>query len=359
MDSQSGNARSGPAEEAEAAPRWWVFRDSDTPPGPEGSEPELPPPPPWRAFGRTAGGEPLEPPANGVPDGLRRLGVKRGRTLDPTVIEIVNAAIHLRRPLLVTGRPGTGKSSLAHQIAAELRLGPVLWWPVVSRSTLHDGLYDYDAIGRLQDAPRGAQAGLPGQLPNVGAYLTLGPLGTALLPWRRPRVLLIDELDKSDIDLPNDLLHIFEEGEFRIRELERAAGQQPDIPVLTADHDGTVTVSNGHVRCREFPIIVITSNGEREFPPAFRRRCLEVQMPEPGPERLAAMVEAHFDRRDEQTAELIGSFLERSRTGGGLAADQLLNTVHMLSNGEATADRESWARLCDALWHSLAKDTSA
>lgn len=263
------------------------------------------------------------------------------------------------RPLLVTGSPGTGKSSLAHQIAAELRLGPVLWWPVVSRTTLRDGLYDYDAIGRVQDAPGGGPDAPVGPLPDVGAYLTLGPLGTALLPWRRPRVLLIDELDKSDIDLPNDLLHVFEEGEFRIRELERVAGLQPEVPVLTADHGEPVTVAKGHVRCREFPIVVITSNGEREFPPAFRRRCLEVRMPDPGPERLAAMVEAHFGRRDEQTAELIRSFLVRGRDGGTLAADRLLNTVHMLSNREAMPDRESWDRLCDALWHSAAQDPSA
>lgn len=359
MDSQSDDGRSGPADEPEA-PRWWVFRDSGAPPGPEGPEPELPPPPPWRAFGGGAAGEPLEPPVDGtVPDGARRLGVAHGRTLDRSVVEIVNAAVHLRRPLLVTGSPGTGKSSLAHQIAAELRLGPVLWWPVVSRTTLRDGLYDYDAIGRVQDAPGGGPDAPVGPLPDVGAYLTLGPLGTALLPWRRPRVLLIDELDKSDIDLPNDLLHVFEEGEFRIRELERVAGRQPEVPVLTADHGEPVTVAKGHVRCREFPIVVITSNGEREFPPAFRRRCLEVRMPDPGPERLAAMVEAHFGRRDEQTAELIRSFLVRGRDGGTLAADRLLNTVHMLSNREAMPDRESWDRLCDALWHSAAQDPSA
>jgi MoxR-like ATPase len=368
MTSQSDDRRSGPAE-ASDTPGWWVFRDSQAPPGsggagpepspgPDAAEPELPPAPPWRVFGGAAAGKPMEPPVNGAaPDGLRRLGVARGRTLDRSVVEIVNAAIHLRRPLLVTGSPGTGKSSLAHQIAAELRLGPVLWWPVVSRTTLRDGLYDYDAIGRVQDAPRGPDATV-GPLPDVGAYLTLGPLGTALLPWRRPRVLLIDELDKSDIDLPNDLLHVFEEGEFRIRELERVAGRQPEVLVLTDDHGEPVTVRKGHVRCWEFPIVVITSNGEREFPPAFRRRCLEVRMPDPGPERLAAMVEAHFDRRDEQTTELIRSFLARGDDGRAPAADRLLNTVHLLSNREAMPDRESWDRLCDALWHSAARDPS-
>ncbi|MFG1805629.1 AAA family ATPase [Streptomyces sp. NPDC049040] len=357
MDSQSVDRRSGPAE-APDAPRWWVFRDREAPPGAADPEPELPPAPPWRIFGG-GGAEPLEPPVDGAaPDGLRRLGTARGRTLDPSVVEIVNAAIHLRRPLLVTGSPGTGKSSLAHQIAAELRLGPVLWWPVVSRSTLRDGLYDYDAIGRVQDAPRGPDAAV-GPLPDVGAYVTLGPLGTALLPWRRPRVLLIDELDKSDIDLPNDLLHVFEEGEFRIRELQRVAGRQAEVPVLTADHGDPVTISKGHVRCREFPVVVITSNGEREFPPAFRRRCLEVQMPDPGPERLAAMVEAHFGRRDEETAQLIGSFLARGKDGRAPAADRLLNTVHMLSNREAMPDRESWDRLCGALWDSANQEPSA
>ncbi len=128
--------------------------------------------------------------------------------------------------------PG-GQEHPAHSVAYELGLGNVLRWSIVSRSTLQDGLYHYDAIARLQDVQIAAQggfgsaAGSPGAVESIGSYVRLGPLGTALLPSDVPRVLLIDELDKSDIDLPNDLLNVLEEGEFAIPELERIADRLP------------------------------------------------------------------------------------------------------------------------------------
>ncbi|WP_055491166.1 MoxR family ATPase [Streptomyces sp. TP-A0356] len=341
-------------------PSWWVFRDNGTHHAPSDPLPPLPAPPPWRRFRPDTDSPPLDiPEPADSSDVERKLGSCRAGTLDHGVVDVINAAIQLRRPMLVTGQPGTGKSSLAYQIAAELGLGRVLWWPVVSRTALRDGLYDYDAIGRVQDAPVGTGPGTQrGPLPDVGRYLTLGPLGTALLPWKRPRVLLIDELDKSDVDLPNDLLHIFEEGEFRIRELERLGQSRREASVGTADHGSPVVVRDGRVRCSEFPVVVITSNGERAFSPAFRRRCLEVELAAPDEERLAAMIESHFGPQpDARTRELIRSFLEL-RGDGSLAADQLLNTVHMLTNGAADADEASWARLRAALWRSLATDTS-
>ncbi|MFF3334628.1 AAA family ATPase [Streptomyces sp. NPDC002888] len=341
-------------------PSWWVFRDSGAHHTPSDPLPPLPAAPPWRRFRPDTDSPPLDIPApDDVSDVERKLGSRRAGTLDRAVVEVINAAIQLRRPLLVSGRPGTGKSSLAHQIAAELGLGRVLWWPVVSRTTLRDGLYDYDAIGRLQDAPVGpGPRGERGPLPDVGRYLTLGPLGTALLPWKRPRVLLIDELDKSDVDLPNDLLHIFEEGEFRVRELERLGRSRREASVGTADHGSPVVVRDGRVRCSEFPVVVITSNGERAFSPAFRRRCLDVELPAPDEARLAAMVESHFGpQTDPRARELIRSFLEE-RGEGTLAADQLLNTVHLLTNGGADVDEVSWTRLKAALWRSLATDAS-
>ncbi len=182
---------------------WLIYRGTSEPHDGVG---RLPPAPAWRAFDGGPLVEPRLPDDNGS---SRRLGTpERARTYRAThdEVELVNAALYLRRPLLVTGKPGTGKSTLAYSIAYELRLGPVLRWPITSRSVLQDGLYQYDAIGRLQEASlrrTTATGDEPFTAPDIGRYIRLGPLGTALLPQRRPRALLIDELDKSDIDLPN------------------------------------------------------------------------------------------------------------------------------------------------------------
>ncbi|GAB3862239.1 AAA family ATPase [Dactylosporangium cerinum] len=186
-------------------PRWWIYHGTGR--SVIDLAAALPKPPPWRTFT----GGPVQPaPPSDESEGARRLGaeqVTRG-IADSHVIDMVNAALYLRRPLLVTGRPGTGKSSIAYQVSRELRLGRVLRWPITSRSTFKSGLYEYDAIGRAQ----AVSAKLDTEAADIGNYLRLGPVGTALLPWKLPRVLLIDELDKSDIDLPSDLLNAFEEG---------------------------------------------------------------------------------------------------------------------------------------------------
>lgn len=323
---------------------WHVYRGTGLP---HDGMSQLPEPPPWRNFGDDGA------------DSARRLGVERRLVRSfhprPEEVEAVNAALLLRRPLLITGNPGTGKSTLAHALAHELRLGRVLRWPIVSRTTLQDGLYHYDAIGRLQDVRLDRAVGQEdgARHPPIGSYIRLGPLGTALLPTpgRRPRVLLIDEFDKSDIDLPNDLLNVLEEGEFAIRELERRAEQEPETEVMT--DDGTrALVTGGRIRCTTFPVIVLTSNGERDFPAALLRRCIQLDLKPPGEKQLAAMVTAHLgEDAVARGAELIGQFLQRE-PGQVIATDQLLNALYVTQKA-ASAEQVTRDRLAGMLLRPL------
>lgn len=356
---------------------WLIYQGNCVPH--DGIE-RLPPPPDWRTFR----GEPcVDPPPAGIDSFERRLGLLRRATTyraGPEEVDLVNAALYLRRPLLVTGKPGTGKSTLAYSVAYELGLGEPLKWPITSRSAREDGLYQYDAIARLQDASRmarmdqtrGDHAGpmtTPGELApagagwgaedtepagqrDIGRYIRLGPLGTALLPYQRPRVLLIDELDKSDIDLPNDLLTLFEDGRYEIKELSRIADQLPAAEVRT--HDGhPVVIRGGIVECNAFPLVIITSNGEREFPPAFMRRCLKLHIEAPDAERLAKIVTAHLGLdMAEQSSELIKEFVAR-RKQGDLATDQLLNAIYLMFNDAWPDGRE---KLVDKVLHFIAEN---
>lgn len=372
----TGTARFDGDGTGAAAPRvprsWWIYRGTGLPLHDIELADVLPAAPPWRTFdGRSAGPgsakkpdaarvEPPPPPENEA-ELRRRLGATLSGALpDPTEADLVNAALLLRRPLLVTGRPGTGKSTLAYRISRELRLGRVLRWPITSHTTLRSGLYRYDAVGRIHaaatsDAPDHAGApDLKAPTSDIGSFLELGPLGTALLPYGLPRVLLVDEFDKSDMDLPNDLLDVFEAGEFTIPELARMRSHQPVVEVQSDDTDRTAFIENGRIRCREFPLVVITSNGEREFPPAFLRRCLHLHMEEPELDRLADIVAAHMGPRetDPRVAELIREFAERSTQESGLATDQLLNSVWLATSG-AHSGGADWDALLRAVWHRL------
>lgn len=258
----------------------------------------------------------------------------RGETFiaPPGLAEMVNAALYLRRPLLLTGKPGTGKSSVAYAVAYELELGAVLRWPITSRSTLLEGLYRYDAIGRLQEANLG-KARESNEPPDIGDYLSLGPLGTAFYDSKdKPRVLLIDEIDKSDIDLPNDLLNIFEEGEFEIPELVRYNKSEVLVRLFDSEtKDEKQLIKNGKVECGHFPIVILTSNGEREFPPALLRRCLRLDLAPPDKNELSRIVEAHLGPElSAKASDLIDRFLKRRREEGHLSNDQLLNAIFLL-----------------------------
>ncbi len=321
---------------------------------------ELPPPPSWRKYGN-------ENKSNDKKN-------KRGATFQARDedVDLVNAALYLRRPLLVTGKPGTGKTSLAYAVAYQLQLGEVLYWPITTRTTLKDGLYSYDAIARLQDIPQqgtnnsGSSENNPNNLNGIGKYIQLGPLGTALLPSEKPRVLLIDEIDKSDIDLPNDLLHVFEEGQFEIPELVRIAEKLEDVEVRTAYKDKTehtyqdikVNINQGSIQCNNFPFIILTSNGERDFPPAFLRRCLRLDIKEPSKEELENIVKAHFlDKNNEveflnEAETLIKEFLKQRDNQQELATDQLLNAIYLITRKYAP-EGQNKKDLIDQLFKSL------
>lgn len=264
-------------------------------------------------------------------------------------IDLVNTALYLRRPLLITGKPGTGKSALAKLVAQELGLGEVLSWHITTQSTLKDTLYSYDAVARLHDASIGEKE------ENIGKYITLGAIGTAFAESKKKkiRVVLIDEIDKSDIDLPNNLLHILEENRFKIAELERSVKKEHEVKTL----DGkSAIITNGNIEADidYFPLIVMTSNGEREFPPAFLRRCIHLTMkPRREFEELENIISNHIELDDENRAKLkviINEFIEKDEDDEYLAIDQLLNRVFLEFKG---VDIENNEPLLKSIWKSL------
>ncbi|HEY5794145.1 MAG TPA: MoxR family ATPase [Bosea sp. (in: a-proteobacteria)] len=175
----------------------------------------------------------------------------------------VNAAIRLERPLLVKGEPGTGKTVLAEEIAAALK-APLITWHVKSTTKAQQGLYEYDAVSRLRDS----QLGDP-RVSDIGNYIKRGKLWDAFVSAERP-VLLIDEIDKADIEFPNDLLLELDRMEFHVYETGET------------------------IKAARRPVMIITSNNEKELPDAFLRRCFFHYIRFPDAQTMQAIVEVHF-----------------------------------------------------------------
>jgi len=175
----------------------------------------------------------------------------------------VDAAVALERPLLIKGEPGTGKTVLAYEIAAAFG-APLITWHIKSTTKAHQGLYEYDAVTRLRDS----QLGDP-RVAEIANYIKKGKLWEAFDAPARP-VLLIDEIDKADIEFPNDLLQELDRMEFYVHETDET------------------------VRAGVRPIVVITSNNEKELPDAFLRRCFFHYIRFPDPETMERIVEAHY-----------------------------------------------------------------
>ena len=194
----------------------------------------------------------------------------------PDLSIAVNAAITLEKPLLIKGEPGTGKTELARQIANSLSL-EIIEWNIKSTTRAQQGLYEYDAVSRLRDSQLGDT-----DINNVDNYIKRGKLWEAFIAEQKV-VLLIDEIDKADIEFPNDLLHELDKMEFHVYE----TGQQ-----ITAKHR---------------PIIIITSNNEKELPDAFLRRCFFHYIRFPDQSTLEKIVEIHFP-------EIKKSLLDRALT---------------------------------------------
>ncbi|MEM8751303.1 MAG: MoxR family ATPase [Pseudomonadota bacterium] len=198
----------------------------------------------------------------------------------------VNAAITLERPLLVKGEPGTGKTELARQVAASLGLR-MIEWHVKSTTRAAQGLYEYDAVSRLRDSQLG-----DGKVHDIAAYIKRGKLWEAFAAEDRV-VLLIDEIDKADIEFPNDLLQELDRMEFHVYETGET------------------------VKATQRPIVIITSNNEKELPDAFLRRCFFHYIRFPDAETLTAIIKVHFpDIKSRLLSAALEQFFEIRETAG-------------------------------------------
>ncbi|MEC9197114.1 MAG: MoxR family ATPase [Pseudomonadota bacterium] len=229
----------------------------------------------------------------------------------PDLTIAVNAAVTLQRPLLVKGEPGTGKTELARQVADSLGL-PMLEWSIKSTTRAQQGLYEYDAVSRLRDS----QLGDP-RVEDVGNYIRKGKLWQAFDADQRV-VLLIDEIDKADIEFPNDLLQELDKMEFFVYE----TGQT--------------------IRAKQRPIVIITSNNEKELPDAFLRRCFFHYITFPDAETMRKIVDVHFPGiKSSLLTEALTQFYQIRETPGlkkKPSTSEVLDWLKLLLAEDLSAD---------------------
>jgi MoxR-like ATPase len=223
----------------------------------------------------------------------------------------VNAAVTLQRPLLIKGEPGTGKTMLAHEVAAALG-HPLIEWHVKSTTKAQQGLYEYDAVSRLRDGQLG-----DARVHDIGNYIVRGKLWEAFEAPEQT-VVLIDEVDKADIEFPNDLLLELDRMQFHVYETRQT------------------------VAARTRPIVIITSNNEKELPDAFLRRCFFHYIRFPDRETMERIVAAHFpDIRHDLAAEALSVFFELREVPGikkKPATSELLDWLKLLMAEDMPAD---------------------
>ena len=229
----------------------------------------------------------------------------------PELMQTVNVAIALARPLLIKGEPGTGKTMLAQSIARGLGM-PLITWTIKSTTKAQEGLYVYDTVQRLYDGQFGDR-----DVSDIKQYIKLGKLGQAFTSPERV-VLLIDEIDKADIEFPNDLLWELDQMEFFIPETRE-----------------TVTA-------KQRPVVVITSNAEKELPDAFLRRCIFHYIEFPDEEMMRRIVLVHHPHLDERLLDLAVAAFYWLRDVSGLqkkpSTSELIDWVQALALGGVDPD---------------------
>ena len=223
----------------------------------------------------------------------------------------VNAAITLERPLLIKGEPGTGKTVLAIEVARALG-APLIEWHIKSTTKAQQGLYEYDAVARLRDSQLG-----DARVHDIANYIKRGKLWDAFMAPQRP-VLLIDEIDKADIEFPNDLLQELDRMEFHVYETGET------------------------IKAVRRPLVMITSNNEKELPDAFLRRCFFHYIKFPDPDTMRRIVDVHFpDLKGRLVKEALGIFYE-VRDVPGLkkkpSTSELLDWIKLLLNEDITPE---------------------